>query len=143
MKVPFVSLLLLALAAPALALPPPPPPPRGIRCRSTGVADAGFNLFVRSDLRSANLSQISLGGPMPLARLECVRLFQTPGHPEQLRNFLLCRGFSQSLGELAVRLYSQGLMGLETASVRRVTTFHGRRFEKELRFGRLSCIREL
>jgi hypothetical protein len=118
-----------------------PPPHRGLECHSTGVFDAGFDLSVAGNQRSAELSAISLAGPHPVARLGCVLVLQGHFIPDVPRNFLLCSGFSPRFGRLAVRLYTPGNTRdqLDTASVRRVTIFRGRRVEQELQFGHLVC----
>ena len=143
MKIFFFSAFLPALfgiKAMALApIPVPPPPAPSLFCHSIGVADAGFNLRVAPNRRSALLGQISFSGPQPIAQLRCQRLYQTPGHPERNVNYLLCEGYSPQFRNLAVRLYHHGMGLPDSASVRSVSFVRGRRMERQLRFGNLTC----
>jgi hypothetical protein len=136
MKIPHVlflplSLILLSPAAQAL-------PDTEISCHSTNVADAGFNLLIHGDRRTAILDEETIAGPRPLASLQCEVIPPPPRPiPDKPENTLLCRSHPAGQGGYVVRLFEGGIVFMQSA---RVYLAHGTPETEDLaEFGSLSC----
>ncbi|HEY8278359.1 MAG TPA: hypothetical protein VIH99_01965 [Bdellovibrionota bacterium] len=115
-------------------------PPRQDVCSSTGVADGGYQLVIALDKKSAELSEQTIGGPRPLANLECqVLRDHGPNHPDKLYNTLYCSDSYTGRINWVARRYVGGIGGIDEVQLKAAKQIGEMIIEEEVEFGRLDC----
>lgn len=136
----FFAVALTTLAAGPIVHPPVAKAASETVCTSSGVADAGYQLTISADLKTAVLDEETIAGPRKVADMDCERLLETEQFmPDAIHNYLLCRDARAPEAGMIVRVYNGGLAGLHYASVREATVLRGKVIEKEVQFGHLNC----